>query len=224
MTHRTYRRVLLTLTVVGLAAFGGCAAIAWPIAAFAPAPKVEAQYELPAGRRVLVFPDDLINPISYPPLKRSLAEKLNKQLAEHVVAEQTVPYNELLNLSTTEGFDRLPVDRVGAKLGADVVVYVDIDEFRLKNDAAEPLWSGKLTVFVRVVDVGADSIAGKRLWPKDGSRGHELTIETPMLQESSKTYGAVLADEMAARMADKIAKLFYKHEGPRPGDPEPRWQ
>ena len=53
---------------------------------FFPKEKVPARFTLPAGKKVLVFPDDILHPVSYPPVKRVLARRANELLAEHKLA------------------------------------------------------------------------------------------------------------------------------------------
>ncbi|MGB2821364.1 MAG: hypothetical protein WBF17_10310 [Phycisphaerae bacterium] len=188
-----------------------CAVFAWLAAKFSPPDKVEAQFELPSGKTVLVFVDDILRPVSHEPVKIELTNRLNEYLVANKVAARTVSYDRLADLvAGTPNFNLLAVSEVGQKLAADVVLYVQIDEFALKDEAAEQLWHGRLRATVRMVDV-----AKGRLWPKNRPAGYSLpAVETPTVAQSSDTGADEIARTLAAMMADQVAKLFYEHEEP----------
>lgn len=213
MRRRISNPVLVATLCLGACLSGGCPFVSFFAASFAPRAKTDAQFELPRDKHVLVFPDDLAYRLQYPPLKRILAEKLNKHLLQHHLAAGTVEYEKLAQLKHRVG-DRwtdvrpggMGVAQVTRELQADLAIYVDIREFRLKDRSGDPVWKARFTVLVKVV--GAD---GRRLWPTDRKDGRELSVETPLLTDDSEGFGITLTDDVADRMADKIAKLFYRH-------------
>jgi len=205
------RKTLTILFLVAPALLGGCTLANWFVAVFSPPQKVKALYKPPKDKSYLVFVDDLLCPVTYEPIKRELTESLSEQLIEHGIAASTVPYEDLLDLmAANSNFNSMHVPTVGRKLGADMVLYVQIDEFALKDDQASPLWKGLLRVTVKIVD----SDAG-RLWPPDRPGGYPLSaIETPQTEHPSPAYGTELASLLADKAADRITKLFYEHEVP----------
>lgn len=188
-----------------------CAAVKYMVAKFAPPEKVEPEYTVPPGKTALVFVDDMLNPLSYPALKAELSRMIGEELVKNKVVAKVVPYDRLADLaSSTPTFNSLAVGEIGQKLGADLVFYVQIDEFDLRDPAAPQLWKGHLQVTVRLVDPTKG-----RLWPTDHPAG--LTVpaaETPTSTESSESYGEQVATTLAGMTADSVAKLFYKHEKP----------
>jgi len=188
-----------------------CAVFAWLAATFSPPEKVEAQFRPPADKTMLVFVDDILNPVDHEPIKIELTHRLNEHLSANKVAARTVPYDRLADLiASTPNFNLLAISEVGQKLGADLVLYVQIDEFALKDKAATQLWHGNLEATVRVVDVTKG-----RLWPRNRPAGHSMPpVETPTATGSSDTNAEEITHTLAAMMADQIAKLFYKHEVP----------
>ncbi len=200
----------LPLLVLPIVACLGCGApIAWLVAQFAPPQKIEPVYEFPKNKKVLVFVDDLLNPVSYIAVKNDLTKKLNRQLTEHGIVKDVISYDRLMDLKgAMPKFNQLAISEVGNKLGADVVLYVQIDKFSLKDDEESPLWHGNFEATIRMVDVDKG-----RLWPKDRPSGYPVEpVKTPTQDNLSTTYGSELASQLATMMADKIAKLFYEHE------------
>lgn len=205
-------RLLPAVLVIGMVFMPGCQpVIGWVVNTFAPPKKIDAVYKPPAGKTFLVFVDDIVNPVSYEPVKTELAERLNRILEDHDVAAHTVSYDDVLALmASTPDFNRLAVSEVGRKLGADIVLYVKIDKFSLKDSDVSPLWQGKLATTIRLVDVEMG-----RLWPDDRPEGYPVRpVELPPQTHPSPNYGQVLAKALAARMADRIGKLFYDHKIP----------
>lgn len=207
-------RILLLGAVAGLS---GCGAVAWLVAQFAPPVNVPAVYKPPEGKTILVFADDLLSEVSFEPAKSRLTQRLNQLLVEHEVAAKTVSYDRLLDLITvTPDFNKLSVMEVGQKLGADIVLYVRVDDFSLKDNEVSPLWHGRLAATVRMVDTRAKDPSEVRLWPKDRPEGHAMEpIDLPPVDETSPTYGNILTGTLADQMADNIVKLFYDHKEPR---------
>lgn len=205
----------VTAAVAMACALTSCQAIAWPIAALAPPQKVKALYTLPADKKVLVFVDDLQNPVHYPPVKRDLAEAIGKELMAQKAVGATIPYERVLDLMAGDkAFNDLGVANVGRKVGADVVVYVEIKSFKLREAEGSPLWEGQLGAAVRVVDAWATKKDSARLWPKDAVEYNVPAVGLPVKEDPNADYGAELAKTLSARMADRVAKLFYDHEVP----------
>ena len=57
-----------------------------------------------------------------------------------------------------------------------------------------------------------------RLWPANPSEICPLKVTTPMVENPSETYSAQLAEDLAAGMADQVAKLFYEYTPARSGE------
>ncbi len=192
-----------------------CAIPAWFAAQFAPPKKVEPLFEMPKGKTVLVFVDDILNPVNYEPIKVELTKQINAQLRALEVAGKAIPYNRLADvMASTPNFNALAVSEVGRRVGADLVLWVHVDEFRLRDQAAEEqLWRGYLEVSLRVVDVRKG-----RLWPKDREWGYTLPpVETPTTSQSSKTYAEELAKTLSGKAAIRVAQVFCEHEVPYEG-------
>jgi hypothetical protein len=201
--------------LLALLAAAGCQLLAWGITAFSPPQKIPAAYKPPANKRVLVFVDDLDQPADHQPIKAQLTRQLNDQLVANGVAASTVPYEDLLSLAAVSpNFNEMRVTDVGRELNADLVLYVKLDQFTLKEFPDSPLWHGKLSSTIRWVDVAA-AVTGEgplTLWPQDRPVGQPMgPIETRPVENTSQSYGSEVCRELASQAADTIAKKFYDH-------------
>ncbi len=201
MKRRLYLLLLASVMLLPV----GCQLPFAILAKLFPEEKVQPRFVLPSDRTILVFPDDIKCPLVYPPAKRTLAEKVDKLLIAHSLAAETIPYDKLIDLRNAEPkFNLMSIPRIGRRLGADLVIYVSIEEFSLKDNPVDALWRGKLVARVKVVDV----LKG-RIWP-DESAGFPISIAEPMTENTSETYGSQLARKLAERMAEEVCGLFHE--------------
>lgn len=204
----------MTLAVAAVAACGGCQIIPWLAAAFAGPEKREALCELdaPPGTVLLVLVDDLRlrETVDCAAIKRDLTIHLNEELIKNHVVDAVAGYDDVIELKITEpNFDRLSPGQIGERLNADLVLYVRIEGYSLKDNQGSPLWRGYLETSVTVCDVN-----GRRLWPATEQDHAVKPVEIRLEEEMSPSYAPKLTERLGAEMADRIAKLFYDHEVP----------
>ncbi|MDY7011339.1 MAG: hypothetical protein SVV80_11405 [Planctomycetota bacterium] len=181
----------------------GCPLPAAILAKLFPKEKVSPRFILPKKKTILVFPDDIKCPLLYPTIKRALAEKADKLLIEHSLASETIPYDKLIDLRNAEpNFNQMSIPKIGRRLGADLVIYVSIEDFSLKDNPINTLWRGRFVAMVKVVDV----LKG-RIWP-DESAGFPISIDEPVTENPSEAFGTELARKLAERMAEETCGLF----------------
>jgi len=211
--------LMLAAAACFIAGLSGCQMISYALMRLEPPKKVDAQYKPPAGKKVLVFVDDVAHPVNYEPIKRELAEQLGSQLVEHKLAASTIPYERVMGMMAADTkFNDVSINgvvEIGRKLGADLVLYVEIKGFKLKEDERSPLWEGRLETAVRWVDCSAAKSDEARLWPKDmpASSGFEVkAVTAPVKEDPSLAYGQELAKDLAEKMAVRIGRLFYDYE------------
>lgn len=197
---------LLAVTVV--TSQSGCLMpiISYITAQFAPPKKVEAKYELPSGKTVLVLVENRTEAVSYESIMRKLTGSLNAELVKNDLVDKTIPYDDIIHFRlSTPGYHRMAIKEVCTKLDADMVIYVHIDKFLLRDDTSD-VWHGQFATTVFVKD------RESRLWPRDLPGGHVVEpIDRDLYTGSSPNYSERLASHLAAQMADRVAKLFYKH-------------
>ncbi len=206
MTPRLRIPVLLLAGL--LLPLAGCQLVPILVDAFQPPKKIPAVYEPPEGKRVLVFVEDVTHGNVDETVKRELAIKLTKHLVENDVAASAVSYDKLVDfMVATPSYNELGAGNIGQKLGAQLVFFVKIERFRLKEDEATSLWNGEMVTAVSVLDVQER----KRLWPEE-QRDHRVRpVRLEPHQESSSSYASEVTDQLTDEMSDRIAKLFYEH-------------
>ncbi len=208
-------RSALTAVLLAALAFasGGCAAIGWAVAAFAPPERVRAEYKPPRDKAYLVLVDDVMTPAGFETVQSDLASQLNDRLEQEGIAFRTVDQADVMRLASTTGdFSRLSVSEIGERLGADVVVYVHVNKFDVSRYAGSTTWNGEIESTVRVVDVHE----ARRLWPDDRPAGfpaEKVLIENVDMEDREPA--TVLSKMIAERSADNIMKLFVDHRKQR---------
>ncbi len=212
---KKFGRSAILLAVVTMV--GGCGAAGW-MASWLPAKKVPAKYDIPEDKTIAVLVDDPGHLVKFSPVKYELAKQLNKQFLGHKIARQVIPVEDVIKLVASNRNSKLLSNaEIGKKLGADIVVNVEIIRFALKDADYSQIWQGKLQAKVRVVDVQKG-----RLWPNDSVGGYKTkVIETPKMEGNpSPQFEVKMAKVLAVGMAEYVAKFFYKHPG-RPHDALP---
>lgn len=219
MTTTMRRRALTPYLLPALALLApmlaGCQLFGFMAQSVAGGKKIKARYE-PSDIKTVVFIDDPTNKLPSVALAGDMARKIGTELVEQRVlsAPNVVPTVQLDELRNNErDFAAWPIDRVGAKLEAQQVIYVLVNQFHYSNPNRENRPS--LEVQVKVVSTKD----GRRLWPTDGSDGAPLmtflwvkNFETTDVQRSLELLvGRQLVEEAAVT----VAKLFYEHE-PKP--------
>jgi hypothetical protein len=220
LASRIAKALLLGAVLAGAA---GCSTqmLAYLMATFAPPEKIKAVYEPPKGKKYLVFVDDRPAPVSWEPIKQELATRIGQKLQEKKFASSLVAYERIQDLTSGRDFDKMSIAEAGQKLGADVVLYVQIDYFALREAPESPLWQGRLATSVWMVDARSP----QRLWPKDvpiGTGYQVPPVDTKPAEHPSPSYGELVAKDLAEQMADRIVKLFYDHEEERYPDYDKR--
>jgi hypothetical protein len=214
MSGNMYRIVRL-LVWISMATFsGGCAAVAYTATLFPPE-KIPAKYEFDEKSTLLVFVEDPKHLSDQTSMRTQLSECLIQEFEDRGLVERVIPYHQLMNLATaTENFRSLSTAEVAKKLKADVVLYVEIDQFSLKDALNSPFWNGKCSTRVKVI--GAEK---GRLWPRDLPEGYQPPrVDTGSVSdEGSMRFEQHLVRNIAQEMSDNIMKLFYKHRGKEHG-------
>ena len=171
----------------------------------------KAVYEPPLGKKVLIFVEDRLARVHDERIKPELSRRIGEKLLEANLAAATVDYEKLQELSRSDDFDSTSIADVGKKLGAELVLYVNIESFPVRDSGPDRYWwLGDFSASVRWIDAEK----GGRIWPNDRPPGTgypvpPLDLKPP--EDPPPPYGEKVAKYLSEQMADRIAKLFYDH-------------
>ncbi len=171
-------------------------------------PKAPAAFELPSKRTVVIV-DDKINRMPRVALRVGIGDSVGTHLLENDVVPETITTRDAVALIRRMDTASKPISiqRICESLGAEQVVYVEIDEFNLSGGREEG--GPEAVALVKVLDIAN----GSRLWPTAGSEAVQSFLQdiNPSLITTSAGRREV-EDKLAEKLGEDIAKLFYAHE------------
>ena len=180
-----------------------------------PDPKQNALYNLPNVPTV-VFVDDRRNVMHPVRLRRVIAEQITDVLLAKKILKTMISPRDAMRVSAINDKynEPLPVNELGEAVGASVVIYVEMTAFGLTSDGQTA--SPRTSCAIRVIDV----INKKRLFPTEEAA---FTVSESMKhvganRVTSTAEARELAEELAVKLGDTIAKVFYKHTTGRLGE------
>jgi len=172
-------------------------------------PKVPAQTSLDRDRPTVIFIDDRASNVP----RRSLRVIAGQSAEETMIAERVVRQENMIAAqsslraaSTEDPDDPMSIADLGRAVGAEVVVYVTVDQWTLSRDGVS--YSPLIATRVKIVDAENR----ERIWPQGGN-GFSLRIEpTARSGELPRTAAerAEAENDLARRLGAAIAKLFYE--------------
>lgn len=172
--------------------------------------KVEAKFRL-TDQPVLILVDDVSARLDWPATAQVLQDDLGQALLKHRAAKRIVPRRTLEQLrQASPDFEKQSCRQIGERAGAEQVLWIEVQSFLADELIRDASRAAYFSATVKVVNVGAQQRSEVRLWPT-GPVGHLVTVTmTGSEVAMSKTKDAI-AKALAARLADRIARLFYDH-------------
>jgi len=200
-------------------ATAGCAGPGFLAYIFKGPDQVQAIYPLPAGK-TLVIVDDPDRATGDPNLPAVIATNVGFHLEqnEELIDLQIIPQDQLSALAGRMGDDYLatPIDHIGAQLGADQVIHVQIRSVSMR--VAANYYRPTAVVEVKVVSAQD----GARLFPKSKIEGPALSrppglvmtvhLRHQTADEGRRDTGTLMARRLAERIGLEVAQLFFEHQ------------
>ena len=123
-------------------------------------PSIDAQYTLP-DRKTVVFVDDRTNLLSRTQLRAVIGDKVSTELMKQGLVTDTIATRDAIAIARKdETVDKpIPISEIGQRVGADTIIYVQIEDFALSAPGGIARPSAQATV--KVIDVSGRS----RLYP-----------------------------------------------------------
>jgi len=174
-------------------------------------PSIDAQYTLP-DRKTVVFVDDRTNILSRTQLRAVIGDKVSTVLMKQGLVTDTIATRDAIAIARKdETVDKpIPISEIGQRVGADTIIYVQIEDFALSAPGGIARPSAQASV--KVIDVSGRS----RLYPAPSELKGQ-PVSTSMREVSEDLYQSTagrrqIEDILAAEIGAEVAKLFYKHE------------
>ncbi len=204
-------RVLLAIRLAApllLVALSGCVQFASAWANITGGDVVEPEFTLTKGP-LLVLIEDPNNVVTEPRAVREVFATVSDIFLEFKVNRQIIPWEERERLERNEkGYHKLSIRQIGEKLGAEQILHIKIERFSLHGEEGAPLLKGEFVSRVKVIATKQDHDV--RLWPRDPS-GRRLSVTTPPTSSEGDKTASDVARELAIRMGQAVAELFYEH-------------
>lgn len=174
--------------------------------------KVPAAHTLDSKRSAVIVIDDRANFVPRRALRLTMAAEAEKHLLGEKALEDMISGQSALAAAGAEKDGRpLAIAEIGRAVGAEVVIYVAVDEFTLSPDGQSFVPTARLRV--KVIDATND----RRIWPEDRA-GQSVVARVPPKQGTAPTgltEQARAEDELARSAGLAIARLFFKHDRPK---------
>lgn len=206
----TARLIVLALAAATLAS--GCNIVGPAFLLVHGPEKVPAAHTLDPKRPTVVVIDDRANFVPRRALRMTMSSETERHLLGERALEDMISGQSALAAAGAEKDGRpLSIAEIGRAVGAEVVVYVAVDEFTLSPDGQSFVPTARLRV--KVIDAAND----RRIWPEDRA-GQAIVARVPPKQGTAPTgltEQARAEDELARSAGLSIARLFVKHDRPK---------
>jgi hypothetical protein len=208
--RRTTTILCTAAAALAAAALGACNIVGPVGFLVAGEEKVPALYQLDKDRSVVVFVDDRASRVPEITARVLIGRTAEKALADQRLVREIISSEGVSAVVARERFGQpMGIADVGAAVGAQTVIYATIDEFTLSVDRTT--FAPRAVARLKVVDTESR----KRLWPTEDPGWHTVVVQLDERQGTVPTgpgdVGAAQRD-LAARLGDAIAKVFYAHQ------------
>lgn len=199
------RLVFAASFLLVLSASSGCTQFAAAWANMSGGDWIEPEFELTRAP-LLVLVDDRKGYITEPRAMREVHQTISENFVEFDVNKQIVPFQDWQRLQSDPDYAGLTIREIGERLGADQVLYLDVERFTLHAEVGAPVFKGDFAVRVKVLST--DRKSDVRLWP-DGEAGRLIEVSTHPKPVDEDTSPVDVAGELGIKMGQEVSKLFY---------------
>ncbi len=171
--------------------------------------EIEAEYTgLDNKSFAVVVSADRVIQAEYPAVIARLTTEISERVAKETRATKYVPGKRMLNFQfENPRWSTWTPTELAKKLGVERIIFVDLDEYRLKDPGNRYIWKGLASASVRVSEtdgrMGDDFVYRKTLlvrFPdKDGFTPQDMAED-------------LVTTALSNRLIDRVSWLFYTHE------------
>jgi hypothetical protein len=168
-----------------------------------------AKFEPDKLAPMVVVAENWSNPSDSDIETEQLSRFVYNELEDHKVAPQIDPVRVIdLRSQDAEKFRAMSVPQIGRWVGARQVLYINETDTGLSAPIGSQAVSGGCTAHVKLIDVAS----GQTTWPPDQASGYTITADTNDIPQGTNTDEASVRQALQRVVAERIARLFYKHD------------
>jgi hypothetical protein len=196
---------------VGGCAVAGIAAVAGKAIEDAGTRTVEAEYTGLTGKSfAVVVAADRIIQTDYPGAADYIAIEVSRMLHDNAGASAFIPPGDVLTyLARNPGWQGKPLEELGADLGVQRLVYIDLYEYRLHEPGNAYEWDGVAAGRIAVVEIDS---------PAAGAYAFDRVVQVRFpgrLGVDRDTMSRQMVNTgLAQRFVNRSAWLLFTHEEP----------
>lgn len=169
---------------------------------------IEAEFTL-TKQPLLILIDDRSSVVTEPIAIRELYKTIAENFTHFKVNNMLVPFEDWQRLVQSDSrYARYSARQIGEKLGAEQVLYINVDRFTIHAEAGTPVFQGEFTVRVKVLSTNREKDV--RVWPSEES-GKRMSVTTPATPADSEKTAGDVATELGIKLGKEVAKHFYGH-------------
>lgn len=174
--------------------------------------KIDAEFILSEEGPILILVDDLDEKLTWAPTRDRIAEELSTALLENEATRKIISPETVKRYRRTRvDFDDLKCTQVGRLVGADQVLWIEVKGFYAEEEIHDTTKAAFVSAAVRVINPNERKDRRKvRLWPTN-REGKPVLVQLTANDVGRFKTKSKIAGELAHRLADEIAKFFYKH-------------
>lgn len=162
---------------------------------------------------VLIFVDDYRERLTYPLAARDLFDELSQELLRKKAATKLIPLSTMDGLRQSHpDFSELSAREIGELVGADQVLWIEIQDFLATEEVTNVADAAYLHVTLKVLDPHETKRRSRiRLWPVSPT-GHLVTVGISGARVSELGSTARVSKELTRQAAVEIAKRFHDYQ------------
>jgi len=204
---------MLVLLAVLAAGAAGCDEFAWilvnTVGLFVPENEHVAEYDL--SRKSLLILVDVNDPevaSEFPQIEAALSRSIADTLKEHDACGPLVPgYSVQAARRVERGFEQWSVAQVGEYFNVDLVMHIQLFEFRIKDNPGANVLCGYAETAIRLVSPET----GQQVWPVlDEAR--LITAEGRPEPDAGPAEAREYEEQVVKGLAEKIARTFCTYK------------
>eukprot|EP00913_Durusdinium_trenchii_P006282 g5894.t1 len=199
------------IALLGATLIVGCN-IVTPIAYAVHGPgRVKAVHKLDAGATTAIFIDDPSSQVSQRRVRAQIGQSAQELMLAKKVVVDMIDTRATLNASAGERHGKmLSTQEIGEAVGADVIIWGLLSKFTLSADGVSNLPTASIQIKVMDVATGETWPADDEFFPLTVGMGQRTGFAPSSGAEQLKGEA-----ELAARLGQAMAQLFYNHDAPR---------